>query len=73
MVKYVKDKSRCCSRFLLEMERLLWGQMKFIFGVKDFFHLMGSLRFSWDNRRSKGAQPLVCLDKNYLPSFDQTH
>ncbi len=37
MVEFIEDKSRCCNRFLLEMERLLWGQVKSIFGVKDFF------------------------------------
>jgi hypothetical protein len=55
------------------MERLLWGQMKSIFGVKDFFSYDGSLKLSWDNRRGEGAQILVCLDTIYLPIFDQKH
>lgn len=49
MVEFVEDKSRCCNKFLLEMERLLWGQVKSILGIKDFFSSNGSLRFSWDN------------------------
>ncbi len=53
------------------MERLSWRRMKIIFGVKDVFSSYGSLKLSWDNRKGEGAQILACLDKIYLPSFDQ--
>jgi hypothetical protein len=45
MVKQPLDKSQFCGSLVLEVEKILCDQVKFLLELKIFFHLMGFLGF----------------------------
>jgi hypothetical protein len=69
MVEDKEDKSLMCGKLIPNKERFLWDALKLALEIYEPTRSNKSLKFSWDNQKSKGKIIMPRLDRIYIPIY----